>query len=321
MPPAVDRHAYAELATAAVPAREAFAYWRALISATFVPLTADQVGSTGFRGRIVHVPVGDLELSTVQAGSQHVRRTPALIGQSGDEYLLASIQLRGRGRVEQDGRAADLSAGDMAFYDSTRPYVLHFDDPFHQLVVQVPKTQLALRDTRRLTARTLDRAGPAAPVPAFLKSLATTARTDAGNAQVLVPHAIGLLTAAASFADRAAPEADAVDALAREHVMRFLRQHIADPRLDAEQVAAGCAMSRRTLYRVFGSDGVARYLRRIRIERAQAMLLDSPHRPIAAVATACGFESESGFHRAFRALTGLSPGEYRRQRRSGTAGQ
>lgn len=321
MPPAVDRHAFAELATTTVPAREAFAYWREMISATFVPLTAERVAGDGFRGRIVHTPVGDLELSTVSADGQHVRRTRPLIGRSTDEYLLASIQLSGRGRVEQDGRTALLAGGDMAFYDSTRPYTLHFDGPFRQLVVQVPKARLPVHDTRDLTARPLGGTGPAAPVPAFLTSLARTAAPGGDEALLLVPHALGLLTAAAAFADRVAPAEDAAAALARERVERYLREYAADPRLDAERIATACAMSRRTLYRVLGEDGVAARLRRIRLERARAMLVDAPHRPVAAVAAACGFESESGFHRAFRSAVGCTPGDYRRRHRPGTPGQ
>jgi transcriptional regulator GlxA family with amidase domain len=50
----------------------------------------------------------------------------------------------------------------------------------------------------------------------------------------------------------------------------------------------------------------------MRIERAQVMLLHEPARPVASVGFACGFESESGFHRAFRTATGMTPGEYRR---------
>jgi hypothetical protein len=133
----LDRRAYAELTTSTVPTPEAFAYWREMICATFVRLAAEPLTADRFSGRIEHVPVGNLELSAVMAGSQHVRRTRSLIAQGNEEYLLASIQQRGIGRVEQDGRAATLSPGDLAFYDSTRPYTLHFDNPFHQLVVQV----------------------------------------------------------------------------------------------------------------------------------------------------------------------------------------
>jgi AraC-binding-like domain len=176
-----DRRAYAEMSTVDVPVGDAFAYWRELICATFVRLTAEPVGDGQFRGRIEHVPCGDVELSTVVANSQIVRRTRALIQRDNEEYLLSSIQLDGRLRIEQDGRIAVLSAGDMAFYDSTRPYSLQSDEPSSQLVIQVPKRELSICDTRRLTARTLGSGTPAVAVSAFLTFLrdAAQARCDA----------------------------------------------------------------------------------------------------------------------------------------------
>ncbi|MEV6638994.1 helix-turn-helix domain-containing protein [Amycolatopsis sp. NPDC051371] len=313
----LDRGAYAELTTSMVSAQEAFAYWREMICATFVRLVAEPVAGAGFSGRIEHVPVGDLELSTVVAGGQHVRRTRSLVARGDEEYLLASIQVRGRGRIEQDGRTALLSPGDLAFYDSTRPYTLHFDDPFHQLVVQVPKRELLVRDTRRLTARACGRGTPGAVVSTFFTSLADTARTAPDQSAVLLPHALGLLSATASFAGNARPGPQAAEAVARERVLAFLRRNLADPRLDAETVARACRVSRRTLYRIAGDEGIAARLRRLRIERAQEILVADPGRTIGSVATACGFDSESGFHRAFRAVTGKSPGEYRRGRPAG----
>jgi transcriptional regulator GlxA family with amidase domain len=55
----------------------------------------------------------------------------------------------------------------------------------------------------------------------------------------------------------------------------------------------------------------------MRIERATTILVADPERPVGSVAFACGFDSESGFHRAFRAATGSFPGEYRRAGMSG----
>jgi AraC-like DNA-binding protein len=352
MPTSLNRRAYAELATSAVSAGEAFAYWREMICATFVRLAAEPTAAGRFSGRIEHVPMGDLEMSAVVAGGQHVRRTRSLIAQGSEEYLLASIQRSGTGRVEQDGRIALLSPGDMAFYDSTRPYTLHFDEPFHQLVVQVPKRELMLRDTRPLTARALRHGTPGGAVSAFFTSLFDATRasatplnttppsahgaspteaspteaspteaspTEASREQpaVLLPHAMGLLSAAALFADGSQPAPAAATALARQRVLEFLRRNLADPGLDADAVAAACHVSRRTLYRVLGSDGVATRLRQMRIEQAQAMLLREPGRPVAAVGFACGFDSESGFHRAFRTATGMTPGEFRRSWHAG----
>ncbi len=312
MSAALDRRAYAELTTSTVPAGEAFAYWREMICATFVRLSAEPVTAGRFSGRIEHVPLGDIELSAVVAGSQHVRRTRSLIAQGNEEYLLASIQRQGTGRIEQDGRSATLSPGDLAFYDSTRPYTLHFDNPFHQLVVQVPKRDLMLRDTRQLTARALVQGTPGAVVAAFFTSLFGVAQGSREQTGMLLPHAAGLLSAAASFAARAEPGPAAAEALARERVLDYLRRNLADARLDAAAVAKASHTSRRTLYRMFGDEGVAARLRRMRIEHAQAMLLREPGRPVASVGFACGFDSESGFHRAFLAAAGMTPGEYRK---------
>lgn len=304
-----------------MPAQEAFDYWREMICATFVRLAADPVADRRFSGKIEHVPVGDLELSTVVAGSQHVRRTRSLIAQSDEAYLLASIQLRGRGRVEQDGRAALLSIGDIAFYDSTRPYTLHFDDRFHQLVVQVPKREVPLRDTTSLTARTLGPRGPGGVIPQFFTSLAREMKSSPEQSMVLLPHAIGLLSAAASFANRSRPEPGAVEALAQERVLDFMRRNLSDPGLDAATIAKACNVSRRTLYRIVGEEGVGTRLRRMRIERAKAMLLDEPTRPVGSVGVACGFDSESGFYRAFRGATGQTPGSFREAGQLGTPGK
>jgi AraC-binding-like domain len=73
--------------------------------------------SRGFRGRRQGVPPG-----RVPPG-QYVTREFPVLSAGNEEYLLASIQQRGMGRVEQDGTAATLSPGDIAVYDSTRPYM------------------------------------------------------------------------------------------------------------------------------------------------------------------------------------------------------
>jgi AraC-like DNA-binding protein len=310
--------AYVSLSTTQVAAPQAFAYWREMICDTFVQLTAEPVAgaSARFSGRIGHVGLGSVEMSTVVAGGQHVRRTPALIARSNEEFLLASIQVRGAGRVEQDGQVAELTSGAMAFYDSTRPYTLHFDGDFEQLVVQLPKDKLVglPADTRKFTAQRLDRSGPGGAVGGFFRSLARAQRDNPAATSVLQPQAIGMFTAAAACAAGSQPTDLSLE---RVRVEEFLRRHLADSALDAQRIADACHMSRRTLYRLLGAEGVAAHLRRLRIEHAQTLLLADPRRPVGAVAAACGFDSEAGFYRAFRVATGLTPGDYRQ---AGTSG-
>lgn len=315
-----NRRSYAELSTAGVEASSAFAYWREVVCKTFVRLSADAAEERSFSGHIKHMTIGGIELSEVASGAQRIVRTPRLIS-TGDEEgcLMAVIQMTGRGLVEQDGRISALSIGDMAFFDSSRPYLLRFESEFSQLVVKVPIRSLALRNTQDLTARTLGRYTVGSVVSSFFTSLFEAEANQHGAGTPLVPHATGLLSAAASYAARLQPAGRAADAAARQRVIDFLRSNLADPHLDTEAVARACGMSRRSLYRLMGEGGIAGTLRMMRLERARLLLSSDPRKPIGRVATQSGFESESGFYRAFRTASGMTPAEFRQQ--NGTHGQ
>jgi hypothetical protein len=55
---------------------------------------------------------------------------------------------------------AQLRAGSMVFYDSTRPYTLEFDDSFRQLVIQVPRSAVPRARVREATATALSTTVP-----------------------------------------------------------------------------------------------------------------------------------------------------------------
>lgn len=305
--------------TSAVTAARAFEYWRDLICDTFVQLSATPTAAGPFDGHLVHADLESFEMTTVAAGGQRVRRTPRLIARAGEEYLLASIQTRGRGRVEQDGRVAELVPGAMALYDSTRPYTLHFDDAFEQVVVQVPLRGLlaeaGLRDARGVTAVQLGADSPAGVVAQFFHGLARLQRTDPLAASALAAQGRGLMASALTLSAGRVPRGDV---LTRHRVEAFLRARHADPELTVDDVARAFLISRRTLYRLFDGTpgGVGTVLRRIRVDHAKSLLLADPQRPLEAIAGACGFAGERQFYRVFRAETGLTPGRFR-----GTSGQ
>jgi AraC-like DNA-binding protein len=303
--------------TSAVDPLHAFEYWRDLICDTFVQLTAAPVRPGDFTGQIAHAEAGGLEISTVCAGGQQVRRTPQLIARASEQYLLASIQTRGRGRVEQDGRVAMLEPGAMALYDSTRPYTLHFDDAFEQVVVQVPLVDIlaecGLRDAGQVTAVNLANRGPVGVVARFFQGLSQTYAADPGGAAAVAAHGRGLFASVLTLATGHPLREHPASSLARERARAFLRSRHSDPDLCVDDIARGCLVSRRSLYRLFETDpgGVSGILRRVRIEHAQALLRVDPFRSVESIASACGFAGERQFYRVFRQETGHTPGEFR----------
>src|SRR5476651_2640745 len=69
-------------------------------------------------------------------------------------YYKASLQVSGTGLLVQDGREAVLQPGDLAIYDTGRPYSLLFENDMRMLVLMFPREHLGLPPTaiRELTA-------------------------------------------------------------------------------------------------------------------------------------------------------------------------
>ncbi|HTJ93264.1 MAG TPA: AraC family transcriptional regulator [Pararobbsia sp.] len=97
-------------------------------------------------------------------------------------------------------------------------------------------------------------------------------------------------------------------------IEEYVREHLNRPLSLAELAdCAGYSPSHFALlfHATFGSTP-HRYLQRLRIEQAMALLCASRH-SILDTALACGFQTQQHFSRVFREVTGTSPAMYRRQ--------
>lgn len=261
-----------------------------------------------------------LRLSRVTSSAQHVRRRP----DDGSDDCLVSLQVRGRSRVGQSGRSAPLTPGTLALYDARRAYSLDFDDPYEQVVVQLPRAELAARgvDADAVAARRCE--GGMARVSAALVLATLTDAHDLGpsarsqlSGQVLDCLAAALVSCAASGLD-----APAVRSAERHAVLAIAHDHLADPGLSVERIARMTGRSPRSLQRLFADQphGLGEVVRRARLGRATAALLDPARadRSIARIAAEHGYADAAHFARVFRAHHGSSPSEHRRSRAAGT---
>lgn len=107
--------------------------------------------------------------------------------------------------------------------------------------------------------------------------------------------------------------ADAAQAR-RLQLRRHIRCNLADPQLSPANIADALHVSRSTLYAALAPDeeGVAGEIRRQRLERARAMLLDpSDTRTVTEIAASVGLPNAAHFSRLFRARYGHSPSDLR----------
>ena len=88
-----------------------------------------------------------------------------------------------------------------------------------------------------------------------------------------------------------------------------------NPDLDLPGLAGRMGISVHQLSELINSrmgKGFSRYIREYRVAAAQAMLRAEPSASVLAVGLSCGFTSQSNFYEAFREITGMTPGQFRR---------
>ena len=100
-------------------------------------------------------------------------------------------------------------------------------------------------------------------------------------------------------------------------IQAFIQQHLADPDLCPETIAATHHISIRTLHRLFGEHDltIAAWIRARRLEHCRRDLTDPLLRvqPIHAIARRWGFTNPPHFTRAFRATYGVTPTDYQQR--------
>lgn len=245
------------------------------------------------------------------------RHTPGaaetMVSMSLHEQGTATARQRGGGHLEWPGQ--------LYLHDFTQPFELAWADRSSKtILVQVSHDHLGL------SVDVVRRAGPrliASPVHALVRRhLAAVTRHDELTAGSPVTDTIGAATVELMRAlicsagkvneTRAATSSQQL----RTCLAAYLRQHLHDPDLSAEQVAAAHNISVRQLYKIWSAQDVS-FTQWIIAERLAAARQELATTPLGAVmvstvARRWGFADPRHFARRFREAYGTSPAEWRR---------
>jgi len=246
-----------------------------------------------------------------------VERTPALARDALEPSIF--INVTGSTMVVQGDREAVLQPGGLVIYDSTAPYTLLNDTGMTGEFFRIPHSALALphKMIRKACAVSLSPGHPLTLLTSdYLRRLAADpALFTAPNADLVGPPSIELVRAVIAThlnADELA--ANPLATTLQLRILEYARNHLNDPDLCAEQIAAAHHISERYLYTVLAESGIslADWIRTHRLEACrQVVARTTTTTTIAAIARRHGFRDMSSFSRAFRAEYGLSPREWR----------
>lgn len=99
---------------------------------------------------------------------------------------------------------------------------------------------------------------------------------------------------------------------------RVIAEHMSDPELDQLVLCRELGMSRAALYnkmKAITGAGAKEYITRIRLEKAKT-LVETTGLSIVEISEMTGFTSQSYFSTAFKAYTGMTPSQYKKQKAS-----
>jgi AraC-like DNA-binding protein len=300
-----------------------FEDWEHRICSTFVPLQARCDSDIAhFSGDVGSAALGSVLLAEVAASHAVVERTRRLIRQDDPELYKFGLQVSGSSVIEQDDRQARLRPGDLAIYDTSRPYRISFSDDFRMTIAMFPRKLVRLpeRHMAGLTAvRLAGDTGLGSLIAPLMKGLsAELSATRPVIATHLGDAVVDLVTAA--FAQQMQrpldEESPASHRVLLTQVGKFIDDNLHDPGLSSKAVADAHFVSVRYLQKVFEAEGtsVSTMIRTRRLERCRRELADPrcAEIPIANVGHRWGFTDPAHFSRLFRSTYGQSPREYRK---------
>ena len=289
------------------------------VSSTFVPLHVSTSAPDRFRARLRRCSAGGVEVTELDARRHVVERTDALVQRGGAARLKVSVQLEGRCLLVQGERQTLLGAGDVALYDTSRPYSMAFDDDFRAVVLMFPHALLGLppEQVREVTATRFSGAeGLGAVVVPFLAHVAEQLEHVPAPARArLTTHALDLVSTlvCAELDVRSGADARRHALLARIH--EHVEANLGDPGLTPASIAAAHHVSTRHLHALFRAEGVSvsSWIRQRRLERCRRDLTDPRlvGLTVAAVGARWGFHDPAHFSRAYRAAHGEPPSRTR----------
>jgi AraC-like DNA-binding protein len=316
------------LDTRQIPAGDRADAVRETIASTVVKVNIDfpEQGGPSVQGAITDL--GQLRVCSVRSNALKVERTSRLARDDLPPSIFLGVQLAGSSLIVQGDRQAVLRPGDLAFSDSTAPYTLLDGEGISQHFFAIPMSALALPydAIRKLAAVTLSPGHPVADLAAtYFRRLG--ARTDIftqpGAAAVGRPSIELVRALITTHLDAADFAAESLESTLLLRALEYARGHLAEPGLNAAQIAGAHHVSVRHLYNVLAHGGISLrdWIRTQRLEgcHEELSLPLAQARSIGSVARRQGFSDPSSFGRLFRSAYGISPSEWREMNKRGAA--
>lgn len=312
------------LRTDDVSPRDRSSFWAGVVCGVHWDASFDPIDEEPYFGVIETHQRGAFRVSRFEAAPAVLKRSSRELsrGSSLDE-VIALVVLGGSFELTHYGRTGTISAGEALLVDGGEPYELKQNSAIRVLSVKGPR-----RVFEASSPVVAERYGVPIPVSRGLGRVASNALItlidefeglDDTAAHQSVLNLLEILLLAMSGSPVQPQDSETVRRALGHQAYSYVRVHSGEQAITLLSAAAELGVSPRTLQNVFADGGTtfSETLREARLELARKLLENpaSPRTTITAIAYRSGFNSHSGFTRAFTRRFGASPLNYRESSR------
>ena len=298
-------------------------YWADLVSTYVTPMRIEPTGERPLHGEVQSRLIGELGIAQVSGRGVRALHTRAQVARASGHLYAACIHLDGEACMHRRGEDMWLRRGDVFITDSRDEFMLNLDRPWRHLMITLPTDWLDRHLARpELASGAVLRDHPLVHLWAtqLATGFAVADELSPAGAALFARHSIELLAQVIEESHYEHPtESDAWRAALYLEARQTIALRCGDPNLGPARIARDMNVSTRTLERIFAANGES-IMRRVYDERVRqaAISLTAPQfadRSVTEIAFACGFNDASHFGRTFAANMGVTPSEWRRQKR------
>ncbi len=294
-----------------------FGQWKDFVRENFPWLEMRNCCGDDFRAKADARSFGTSALTTISAGASEVVRTSHLADMSDTGYIKLMWQMSGQLELQQDRRSCVIEVGQATVCDSARPYNVRLSDNARFAVLILPHDACPgwERISQRLCGTPLKDTGTMRAALGALMAL-SDAPGEAGEEDTdTAVRAIQWMLSTSLHRAASTPNMSNLPGIRLNKAQSHILEHVGDPSLTADDLAAALCMSRRSLYMLFKEYQLTpgKMIHDIRLERCYQALKDplQRHRKITDIAFDSGFRDHATFSRQFKVQYGMTPSEAR----------
>lgn len=291
-----------------------YSAWRDAICDVYVHVDVKATDPDNYRGFIREAKFGDVVMTDILLSEQRIRRNREHISKLDKDCYYLQLIHRGNLSVLQHGSTHRSNAARGAIFCATEQYELQCHGEVRSFYLEIPRDDFAQRFPREripVSASLNTTQGLGRIATEFCATLATegskledTIRAGLGN-QLMDVLAFTLLS---SEGDMPAAEGSVKKARLMS-VQRWIEDHIGNPDLSLEAIAAANGMSLRYLHTLFEpcEMSASEWIWNRRLQLSYDCLARGDGRSITSIAFDHGFNSSAHFSTLFRRKYGISP--------------